>query len=504
VAHWRTVSALAAGLTLACAPAFADPEPDPDEAEIAHARQILIERLRAAEQTGVIISRRDPSAEESAPPPVEGEQPAPAEPTQQEDGAPEPPSFADGSPGRRCIDAASFASARARLGDDPLSAIDLFLRLASETAQSDRDAVRNELALSYLTIGFIDEAAGVLTPRAPDDVEASALALVAAAAGADTAASPSPRSDGLCRTLQSLTAFATSADPSRSMTIDAAAMDEIASLPAALASEVAGRLVSRLLDLRAAGDAERLLGLLDGLPASANDAGSALLHERLKALKASLHAGAADDGVPVSERLGELTALIAHPEFNETIDPLAATSALEVMSNLGAPSAMRRSKLLARTPPAVSDYYLAKALMRAGDFDGARALIDLHPDNDRFPPLREMLDMAHGGADQPGEKKTLAAAWRSGDWKAAEARLREVFANAPTVKTAKMLFIASAMNKSAPSPAASALLANDPHGRELLSWLTPPPASTSLESLRGFSNIIAREAVGLKSLVADE
>lgn len=477
--------------------------PEADDPEVARARDALVERLKAAEQSGFIVSRQTPAAADTEPAPPAGMV------SPQQSTAPRVASTAaEIAPlaNAPCLDASSIALARAALGDDPLQSIDLIRQLEQEPAHMERDAVRTTLALAYLSIGFADEAAATVMRRAPEDRQAAAVALIAAAAGADAGEISDHEAPALCAALAGLADFAASTGQAKQPPIDAAAIDEIASLPQPLAEGITARLVSRFLDLQNAADAERLLAILEGLSPDARDPSTAaLLRERLSALKSATRSALAPDDAPLSERLSELAPLIDHPEFSGQVGPAAASAALETLAGLGAANAMKRSNMLAKAPSATADYYLAKALARAGNYEQSRALAGGYPEDQGFDDVREILALWDGAsAGRAGASSSVAAAWRAGDWRAAETGLRAAFANDPSASTARMLTIAAALNKSAPAPAAAALLSTDAKSASLKSWLKPAPKNATLSDARRYSDSVSLEISGLKAMVANE
>lgn len=506
MAHSLMPGVLAASL-LCCLSIASASEPKDDDLAVIHARDMLMERLKAAEQSGVVVSRSSSGATDGLTEDAAQTKPAysraktrPLQPIRTQ-------TTLQLKSDQPCLEATAFAAERNALGDDPLGSIELIRQLEQAPGHVDRHAIRDQLALAYLSLGFADEAAATLLKRSPEEPRAAALALIAAAAGANAPGDLLTENRGLCGTLGMIAEFAVSTGPVRPLSINADAANEIATLPAPLATAVAARIVSRLIDLRAGDDAERALALLNGLADNADRAHVKRLRERLAALKAAANSDVAAANLPFSERLSKVELIVAHPEFVDELDAKAALRALGLLAALGAPNAIQQSKLLSRAPPATADFFLAKAFTRAGQLKPARAIADRHANDKAFAPLRETLALAapSSGAKTACGKSSLACAWRSGDWARAQRRLTKAFAQKPTADRARKLIVAAALNGDKAAPAsASALLRKDKNGAALNTWFAAAPSPATIAKTRHFSNAVTAEISAMKAMVNDE
>lgn len=473
------------------------------EATIERARAALTARLKAAEQSGIILSRpedgdRDPSQTATAPRPAELALDANA-----------PKSGADAPRSRPpddCITAATFAATRDALGADPIASIGLLHRLVQESDLNSRSEVLNQLALAYLSVGFADEAAAVLRQTPTPDDRNKMLQLIAAAGGTAMVEDAIGDMHAHCGALTALAAFAASTDRAAPADLGEEEVAALAALPHPLAMAIATRAVSRLMDLRDIAHAEQVLELMTSLAMDADGAQLALLQGRLAALRAAAADPAKIDPLAFPEELEKAALLVEHPEFVDAVDPAAAKSALALLAELGAPEAIRRSKLADRQPPATAELLLATAYARAGRYSESAGIAERHANEKAFEPIRAAIAIA-GNSDDTARSDAAApaAAWRNGDWSAAQASLSEAFSNDPSVLTAGRLAIAAALGgRRVPPPAAAAILRADGKGAALLSWFSPPPQRMTAGAVRTYAKTLATEAATMRELIEDE
>ncbi len=366
--------------------------------------------------------------------------------------------------------------------------------------------IAGALALSMLDHGERDHARA-LRPLIADaavaaivDASLTQASDSAIAALAPVAADPGPMQ---ARAIEALAASAAS-HPDANALVDENLADAAASAPG-------GRDRSRLNELLAgrlamAGKIEESLRAL-GRSAGADKASpaattaAALLGDALK--------GPADD-----KRLQALSALANEPDFaSHVLGEDAAGRAIEDFMALGAARELQAFLDARGVTGTARDHALARALLRAGDADGAATLVGPHASRPEFQDLAFKIAAARDDAaafdamlheaERRGDLDLVARiAWRRGDFERAATARSAIEESGDGAAAERLALALLAARRAAPSAALPSQKKGAMAG--LRHMFSPPPANSGDGALRAFAEGVATEIAYIRKRRAHE